>query len=569
MKYFIKKIYFIFFIINILLINNLAFSKNTNFYYNKNDVFNYFSGIISINQNNTTSGFKYLNKAKSLKNNHQNYNAKYLRSLVLLNKIDKAFSFSRDVWTEKKIFFDADLLIGLDYFLNKEYTKAEKHFSRLNEISRYNLIFDDFLGNILLSWSQASQNNKEEAFKYNNKIPNRYKGIKKIQNALLHCYYNSAKSENLFNELINYEEYNSSRYVFFLINYLIHNNKNKKAQVVTSDGRKEYSSNLLIKQSESYIKKNEYYKIKKMFDCRNPKDSIAEILYVIANLYSSNENYKLSNFYLNLSSFLNEKFIPNQTLLAENYFYLKQYNLSNKTYNSLKSVGNIYSWYASISSAIILENNFGKKEATSFLIKEFNKLQNPNFENYYEIANFFKDNENFEKSVEYYSLALDNIKKDHPLVPKILERRGTSLERLGEWERAEIDLLQSLQLLPDQPYVLNYLAYSWVDKKINISKSLEMLIKANELRKNDGYIIDSLGWAYYMDKNYIEAEKFLQRAVEIMPSDPIINDHYADVLWMLKKNMQARYFWKHVLSLKKAKKELKDEVEKKIIFGIM
>ena len=421
----------------------------------------------------------------------------------------------------------------------------------------------------MLSWSQASQNNKEEAFKYNNKIPNRYKGIKKIQNALLHCYYNSAKSENLFNELINYEEYNSSRYVFFLINYLIHNNKNKKAQVVTSDGRKEYSSNLLIKQSESYIKKNEYYKIKKMFDCRNPKDSIAEILYVIANLYSSNENYKLSNFYLNLSYFLNEKFIPNKTLLAENYFYLKQYDLSNKTYNSLKSVGNIYSWYASISSAIILENNFGKKEATSFLIKEFNKLQNPNFENYYEIANFFKDNENFEKSVEYYSLALDNIKKDHPLVPKILERRGTSLERLGEWERAEIDLLQSLQLLPDQPYVLNYLAYSWVDKKINISKSLEMLIKANELRKNDGYIIDSLGWAYYMDKNYIEAEKFLQRAVEIMPSDPIINDHYADVLWMLKKNMQARYFWKHVLSLKKAKKELKDEVEKKIIFGIM
>ena len=215
MKYFIKKIYFTFFIVNLLLVNNSAFSKNTNFSYNKDDVFNYFSGIISINQNNTTSGFKYLNKVKLLKNKHQNYNVTFLRSLVLLNKFDEAFSFSNDIWVKEKFFFDADLLIGLDHFINKDYLKAEKYFLRLNETSRYNLLFDDFLGNIFLSWSEASQNNKAEAFKYNNKIPNRYKGIKKIQNALLHCHFNSPQSENLFKELIDFEEYNSSRYSFF------------------------------------------------------------------------------------------------------------------------------------------------------------------------------------------------------------------------------------------------------------------------------------------------------------------------------------------------------------------
>ena len=263
MKYLIKKIYFLFFVINLILVNNSAYSKNTNFHYTKNDVFNYFSGIISINHNNTTSGFKYLNKVKLLKNKHQNYNVKFLRSLVLLNKFDEAFSFSNDIWVKENLFFDADLLIGLDHLINKDYLKAEKYFLRLNETSRYNLLFDDFLGNIFLSWSEASQNNKAEAFKYNNKIPNRYKGIKKIQNALLHCHFNSPQSENLFKELIDFEEYNSSRYSFFLVNYLVHNNKNEKAKIVINESRKKYSSNLLIKQSESYIKKNENYKIKK------------------------------------------------------------------------------------------------------------------------------------------------------------------------------------------------------------------------------------------------------------------------------------------------------------------
>ena len=113
------------------------------------------------------------------------------------------------------------------------------------------------------------------------------------------------------------------------------------------------------------------------------------------------------------------------------------------------------------------------------------------------------------------------------------------------------------------------MAYSWVEKKLNIEKSLNMLLKANDLRKNDGYITDSVGWAYYMIGDYINAEKFLKKAVELMPFDPIINDHYADSLWMSKKEIQARYFWKHVLSLKEVEQKLIDKIEKKLIFGVI
>ena len=568
MKYFKKNIYLVFLYINISLISVTVFDNNAKASYSKDDVFNYFSGIVALSQNNTTSGFKYLKKINSLKNVHYNYNIKFLRSLVLLNKFDEAFSFSKEVWDEEILYFDADLLLGLNSFIKKDFINAEKYFSRLNKFSKYNLFLDDFLGNVLLGWVKASKNDMEGALAYHEKIPDRYKKLKKIQNALLQCYFDTPQTATSFEQLIDNQEY-SSRYSFFLVNYLIHKNDNTTAKEIIQKGRKEYSSNLLIKQSEDFFKKGEFKKIKKLFDCKNPRDSIAEILYVMANIYSANENYNLSNFYLNLSLFFNNKFLPNKILLAENFFYLKKFELAKKNYESIKPVGKIYSWYAAINLAIILENIEGEEYATSYLTKQFKKISKPNFENYYELANFFKDNKNYEKSIKYYSLALKKIEKNHPLIPKILERRGTSFERIGNWEEAERDLLESLKILPDQPYVLNYLAYSWVEKKLNIEKSLNMLLKANDLRKNDGYITDSVGWAYYMIGDYINAEKFLKKAVELMPFDPIINDHYADSLWMNKKEIQARYFWKHVLSLKEVEQKLIDKIEKKLIFGVI
>ena len=250
------------------------------------------------------------------------------------------------------------------------------------------------------------------------------------------------------------------------------------------------------------------------------------------------------------------------------FFYQQKYELSKKIYNSLKSIGPVYSWYASINLAIILSDIENKEYSVFDLEDEFNLLSNPDLEHHYELANFFKDREYYQESIKYYSLALQNIKQDHFLFSKILDRRGTSYERLGDWDNAEKDLKESLRILPDQPHVLNYLGYSWIDRGINIDKALEMIIRANELKKNDGYITDSLGWAFYVKKNYLDAEKFLQRAVEILPLDPIINDHYADTLWVLNKHIQARYFWKHVLGLDTVEQKLKDNVSKKLIFGI-
>ena len=568
MRYFIKNIYFILLLITILFLDTETFGKDSKVKYSRNNISNYLSGIVSVNQDYTNAAFKYLNKVQSLKNDHSNFNVQFIRTLILLEKFNQAFAFSKDVWLEDEYFFETDLLLGLEFFIKNDYLNAEKHFERLNKISRYNLLFEGFLGNILIAWIKASENNKEDSFKFLDKVPERYHNLKKIQNSFLQCYFDTSKTQIAFEQLMNNEDSDFSRYNFFFANYLLFKNKNIEAEKVINLSRKIHRSNLLIKQTENFILTKNSKKIKNLFNCKNPVDVIAEIFYVIANIYSTEKNYQLSNFYLKISFFLNNKFTPNKTLLAENFFYQQKYELSKKIYNSLKSIGPVYSWYASINLAIILSDIEDKEYAVFDLEDEFNLLLNPDLEHNYELANFFKDREYYQESIKYYSLALQNIKQNHFLFSRILDRRGTSYERLGDWDNAEKDLKESLRILPDQPHVLNYLGYSWIDRGINIDKALEMIIRANELKKNDGYITDSLGWAFYVKKNYLDAEKFLQRAVEILPLDPIINDHYADTLWMLNKHIQARYFWKHVLGLDTVEQKLKDNVSKKLIFGI-
>ena len=179
-----------------------------------------------------------------------------------------------------------------------------------------------------------------------------------------------------------------------------------------------------------------------------------------------------------------------------------------------------------------------------------------------------KNNEKFKESIPLYSEILNRISKDHPLYTEATDGRGVAYERIGEWDKAEKDLLASLEVNPDQAYVINYLAYSWIEKGIKIKKSLNMLEKANKLRSNDPYITDSLGWALFKLKRYKEAQDYLQLAVKLMPADPIVNDHYGDSLWKNGKEIQARYYWNYVLNLKNTEDELKKTIEQKLIKGL-
>ena len=563
-----KKIYIILILSNLLFNAHSVYASSNQEQHSSYNTSNYFSGVILSNKFNNEKAFKHLNKVKLLKDKHFQYNVEFIRVLVLLKKFDQAFNFSKEAWKEDQYFFEADLLLGLEKFIKKDYVNAEKYFKRLNKTSEYNPFFKDFMANVLLSWAKASQKDINSSFKYIDNIPKPFHRLKKTQNIFLNCYFDLSKTEASYEALINDKDYNFSRYNFFLINYLLSKNKTLEAKKIAENATKEYETNLLIKQTQKFILNKKFFKIKDFYNCKNPNDSLAEFFYIISTLYSSENNYELSNFYLQISLFLNNRFLPNRTLLAENYFYQKKYEASKNAYASLKNIGPVYHWHSSKKIARIFLQTKNKEYATKYLEKTFNSLSNKSSDHYYELANFYKNQNYHKESIKYYSLTLKKIKKKHTLIPTILHRRGTSYERAGDWKNAEKDLKDSLKILPNQAHVLNYLAYTWIDKGINLKKGLKMLEKAAQLKENDGYIIDSLGWAHYLNKNYIEAELHLKKAVELMPTDPTINAHYADTLWMLKKDIQARYFWNYVLSLDNIEDKLKDQITKKLIFGI-
>ncbi len=127
--------------------------------------------------------------------------------------------------------------------------------------------------------------------------------------------------------------------------------------------------------------------------------------------------------------------------------------------------------------------------------------------------------------------------------------RGIALERNEEWDRAEADFLKALKLKPDQPLVLNYLGYSWIEQGRHVERAQKMIENAVAQRPNDGYIVDSLGWAHYRLNEYERAVKFLERAVELKPQDPVINDHLGDAYWQVGRRIEARFQWRHALAL--------------------
>ena len=290
--------------------------------------------------------------------------------------------------------------------------------------------------------------------------------------------------------------------------------------------------------------------------------------FLVANLYSSQNDYERSNFYLYISYYLNPKFIFNLSLLADNYYLNTDYSKTLKILNSFDKKDKFYYWFKLKKEAQIILKKKNAESSLNFINTKFKNIKDPSIKTLFDIANFNKNAKKYKEAIYYYDQIILKIDKSSSLYSEILYRRGGSYERIGDYKNSDKDLLQSLEMNPDDAYVLNYLAYSWLERDYKLSTALQMLARAYDKRSNDPYIIDSIGWAYYLIDDYVKAESFLKRAVELMPEDPIVNDHYGDILWKLNRKIQARYFWESVLNLDETDDELKRNIEDKLIEGL-
>ena len=550
----------IFYIIFALLYQTVGYTKTSD----KNDfnykyLSSYFSALISFDNQKNNKALEFFESSKYLKKRHDNYLKEYVYSLVLDGQIKKAVNQIKSLRNSKNSnFFEGKLLIVLDLMNKKKYIQASKIIKNFN-VSNENT-YEFIIIKTLESFNNLFKNKK---LQYSTSD---FGKLSLIVSAFQNCYLNSNKTDSHFLNLINSAEGDYSRYLFFYLSNVIENKNYKTAQQI-SKTIEPFSSTLLISQSKKWIDNENYKKFNKHFSCQNENDLLSEFFFLISNLYSSQNIIETSNFYLSVSNYLNPKFYFNLSLLAENYYDNDNFEISRKILEKFSSEDEIYFWYKIKKIAQIISEQENDDKSLNYIEDNISDLKQKSPKILFDLANIYKNFENYKIAIDYYTQVLNQIDKNSNMYADILYRRGGTYERLKNYSKADKDLLMSLKIRPDHAYTLNYLSYSWLERNIKIEQAMKMLMRAYELRENDPYITDSVGWGYYLIGDFINAEKYLRKAVELMPDDPIVNDHYGDVLWQLDRKLQAKYFWEQVLELEDTEEEMRKDIESKLIDG--
>jgi tetratricopeptide (TPR) repeat protein len=279
----------------------------------------------------------------------------------------------------------------------------------------------------------------------------------------------------------------------------------------------------------------------------SPQAGAAEVLYGLGSALGRRGGEDLALIYLQLSLYLMPSHQLSVLSLADLYESLKKPELAIKTYERVPASSPL-SRSALIQRAIDLDSIDRSDEAKADLQKLIAAAP-ADLDAIMALGNVERGRKDFADCADAYGKGIAAMPMPDKQAWTWFYFRGICYERSKQWPKAEADLKKALQLFPDQPHVLNYLGYSWVDKGMNLDEGMNMIKRAVEQRADDGYIVDSLGWAYYRIGKYDDAVKNLDRAVELKPEDPTINDHLGDAYWKVGRTVEARFQWAHARDL--------------------
>ena len=278
-----------------------------------------------------------------------------------------------------------------------------------------------------------------------------------------------------------------------------------------------------------------------------PAHGLAEALYGLSSALAQESGIDISILYAQLALYLRPDFDVARTLLADLFERGERREEANAAYGKVPKSSPLYQ-----NSQIQIAINLDQMDRSGDAIRRLRSLvrQFPNsVEPLTALGDILRGRKDYEAAAKEYSAAIELSGEPNARIWTIYYARGMCFERLKQWPKAEKDLQLALDLSDGHPLVLNYLGYSWIEQNINLVEAMSMIRKAVELRPNDGYVVDSLGWAYYQIGEYEEAVQHLEHAVQLQPDDPTINDHLGDAFWRAGRHIEARFQWRHALEL--------------------
>jgi tetratricopeptide (TPR) repeat protein len=479
-------------------------------------------------------------------------------SVLIDGDVDEAARLAERLVQINRTHRIARLALGVRAIKHKQYQTARQQLAQAVRDP-----ITDLTSALLTAWTQAASNDSRGAVESIDKLtgPDWYAIFKDLHAGLILDVAGNRKEAGKRLERAYQVDKNALRAVEAYGRWTSRNGSKDDALKIFQDFDKVLPRHPLVTEAMDEIKEGE--KLSPLVD--SVQAGAAEALYGLGASLGRQGGEDLGLVYLQLAVYLQPKHALALLSLADLYENLKQPQFAIKFYDRVPQDSPLRR-----NADIQLGVNYDAVERVDEAKAQLNKLivANPtDVEAIMALGNILRARKNFAECAQVYGQGIATLttpEKPHWLIYYF---RGICNERSKHWPAAEADLKKALELYPEQPHVLNYLGYSWIDQGINLETGMQMIRRAVEQRPDDGYIVDSLGWAHYRINEFEEAVKQLERAVELKPEDPTINDHLGDAYWRVGRNLEARFQWSHARDLKPEPDELK-KIEEKLKSGL-
>ncbi|MBL41917.1 MAG: hypothetical protein CMM49_04555 [Rhodospirillaceae bacterium] len=559
----IFKLYFCYYSILIsisfFIINHNAFAESS---FNKNSKFislnkygDYLAGSYASQIGDAVYAAKYYKNVLEVHPKNYELKIKTIKLLLIAGKVEGAkdlYNSLKDIDRTEEIIKIFGLTIDLK---NNNYSSAKK---KIDLVSNEGL--GRFLKPILKLWIYAGLGDEKQINKLINEINvnSKFTSFNNYHKALVYDLINHPDTENVYETLIESPETRSIRAIQSYALYLKRVGKKDKSLSIVNSYLKQNSDNPIIEHARyNYFNNNTQRNIISI------NYGFAEVFYATAKALSEAEDFALSSIFIRLSIILRPESSVSYVLLNEILEQRGKWDLAIEPLKKIKP-NTPLGEYSKIKIARNLNRLSREKDALKVL-NDYLEINPESAKVYEALGDLFRSQKMWNKAVDNYNKAINKKRLINQKDWRIFYSLGISYERAKKWQEAEPNFKKALELNPDQPLVMNYLGYSWVEQGKNLNEALKMIQKAVMLRPRDGYIVDSLGWAFFRLGEFDDAVKNLERAVTLEPEDSIINEHLGDAYWKVGRFREAIFQWRRALEFgpeKAAIPKIKLRIEK-------
>ena len=474
-------------------------------------------------------------------------------SVLVDGEIDEAVKLGERIVQNDKSQRVARLVLGVRALKLKQYPAARQHIAQSVRGP-----IADLTATLITAWALQGTNDTKTAIDSIDKLtgPEWYAIFKDLHAGLILDVAGNRKEAGKRLERVYKLDANALRAVEAYGRWASRNLGQDEALKVYEAFDKVLPQHPLITEAIEEIKSGD--KLPPLVD--SPQAGAAEVLFGLGTSLGRQGGEDLALAYLQLAIYLSPRHPLALMSLADLYETMKKPALALKLYQRVPADSPLKR-----NAEIQMATDLDALERTDEAKKTLQKLiaERPSdLEAIMALGNILRVRKDFAECADAYTKGVATLKEPQKTNWLIFYFRGICYERSKQWANAEADFKRALELSPEQAHVLNYLGYSWIDQGVNLDDGMRMIRRAVEQRPDDGYIVDSLGWAYFRIHNYDEAVKQLERAVELKPEDPTINDHLGDAYWKVGRTLEATFQWAHARDLKPEPEDLNKIVEK-------